>query len=278
LPILGRVTYIKLQGDQLLHLAELARSGGVSVPEFEGIAALALEAYLAARQVASGGGGGGDVGCSGSGSEKKKQSSNSCWVGGGGGGDFLPQLHPLRIELALRISSVLLHMLRRPIEAWEAAYPTYLVAAERPARLGPRGLIITQLLRDHLALIDVRGAREHGDGEHGDFSARGGTSTACGLSSERGGNEWSFLRVSDGLCEEGGGGVVAGASAAGGDKLRALARVRQARAAMGGVVKVLLGTMERASVVHAALKKARLRLHTSDRSEPHSRSRYFGAG
>ena len=270
LPILGRVTYMKLQGDQLLHLAEMAQFRGLPIPEFEGIAAEALEAYLAAQKVASGsdGGGGDGGGCSGSESEKNNISS-PCWVGGGGGGDSLPQLHPLRIELALRISSVLLHMLRRPIEAWEAAYPTYLVAAERPARLGPRGLVVTQLLRDHLALIDVRGVREDGSGDHGVFSARSGTartSTACLLSSEGGSNEWSFLRVSDGLCE-GGGGVVTGAAVTGGDKLRALARVRQARAAMDGVVKVLLGTMERAGVVHAALKKARL--YASDGSDPY---------
>ena len=181
LPILGRVTYMKLRGDQILHLAEMAQSRGLSIPEFEGIAAEALEAYLAAQQVASGGGGGGGGGCNTSESEKK-DIIGPCWVGGGGaGGGSLPPLHPLRIELALRISSILLHMLRRPIEAWEAAYPTYLVAAERPARLGPRGLVITQLLRDHLALIDVRGSREDGGGDHGVFCARGGTATASSL-------------------------------------------------------------------------------------------------
>ena len=255
LPIEGRVTYMKLQGDQLLHLAEMARLSRASTPEFEGVAAEALEAYLAAQQAASGDGDGngdgdGDGGGGGSCSDgKQKKSTSSCWVGGGGS---LPQLHPLRIELALRISSILLHMLRRPIDAWEAAYPTYLIAAERPARLGPRGLIITQLLRDHVARIDVRGGQEGG----GEFDASAsGTRTACGASRE-GWNKWSFLRVPDGYC--GKGGVDAAGAMTGSIKLRALARVRQARAATDGVVKVLLGTMEGAAVVHAALKKVRL--------------------
>lgn len=216
----GRVTYKKLQGDQLLHLAEMARYDGLPSPECDGLAAEALEAYLAAERAAS----------------KGNSSTNSR------GGGSLPELHPLRLELALRISSVLLHLLGRPVEAWEAAYPTYLVAAERPARLGPKGLAITQLLRDHLAFIDVRGGHEsdvvHSPAENG----------ACRF--HEGVDAWSFLRMSQGLE----GGVLPGMA---GEiaSLRALAQAKQARACMVGVAKVLLGTMENAGIVQSTLKQ-----------------------
>lgn len=218
----GRITYMKLQGDQLLHLAEMAHHDGLSTPECEGVAAEALEAYLAAQLVAS---------------EGDRNSNNGNVAVGA-----LPQLHPLRLELALRISSVLLHMLGRPVEAWEAAYSIYQVAAERPARLGPRGLAVTQFLRDHLASIDVRHAQEDHEDVHG--AAHGGRGSGEGA------DAWSFLGVSAGLHE-------AAASTAAGDRLRGLAQVKQARACMNGVAKVLLGTMEQANVVQAALKQAR---------------------
>ena len=93
-------------------------------------------------------------------------------------------------------------MLRRLIDAGEAAYPTYRLAGERPARLGRRGLPITQLLRDPLVLIDVRGGRE--DGGQFDVSASG-TRTTRGASREEGGNDWRLLTVPDGLYGHDGG-------------------------------------------------------------------------
>lgn len=225
LSVEGRVTYMKLKGDQLLHLAELAHCNGWPITERDGVAAEALEAYLAAQLAASNGG-----------STHSTSSNSSSFA------SALPELHPLRLELALRVSSVLLHMLHRPVEAWEAAYPTYLVAAERPARLGPRGLAITQLLRDHLAVIDVGGERS--GGEDANETAR----KACGPAEED--DTWSFLRISNDLNH-----YQAGASATA--KLRAMSQVKQARACMAGVDKVLLGTMENAETVQSSLQQAR---------------------
>ena len=114
--------------------------------------------YFAAQQATSASGDGDGDGAGGGSycDYKQKKSTSSCWVGGG---FSLPQLYPLQIELALRVSSILLHMLRRLIDAGEAAYPTYCVAGERPARLGRRGLLITQLLRDSQLLRCPRGSR-----------------------------------------------------------------------------------------------------------------------
>lgn len=227
LSIEGRVTYMKLQGDQLLHLAEMTRyNDELPSPECDRLAAEALEAYLAAQREAS------------------SKGAHSTTTSSSREGGSLPELHPLRLELALRISSVLLHMLGRPVEAWEAAYGIYLVAAERPARLGPRGLAIAQLLRDHLAFIDVRcSGRESEENNH--ILAENG---ACRL--REGVDAWSFRRLSQSLDR----GVLPGVA----DKnanLRALAQVKQARVCMDGVAKVLLGTMEKAGIVQSALKQ-----------------------
>lgn len=264
----ARVTYMKLRGDQLLHLAEMARHGsGFSTPQCEGLAAEALEAYLSAQQEAS----------------SKMNGSNAAIgiVSSTNGSSIrhsstLPELHPLRVELAFRISSVLLHLLDRPVEAWEIGYPTYLAAAEHPTRLGARGLAITQALRDHLACIEIpQGGGEpqregRGNDEETD-TRRDGSSSAMshgpGSARGRGGDEhgerlvegeWGFLRMSakgDGAQGGGDGRTV-------GDKLRNLAQVKQARACMEAVTatdRVLLGTMEHADVVQSALKQARAR-------------------
>lgn len=221
LSAVARVTYMKLRGDQLLHLAEMAHHDELSASECKRVAAEALEAYLAAQRVAS---------------ECDSNINTSEFAGA------LPELHPLRLELALRISSVLLHLLGRPVEAWEAAYPVYLSASERSALLGPRGLAITQLLRDHVAYIDVRGGEENDEDMNDPI--RDSRGPGEGL------DAWSFLRISGHLAE---GAVVATPSA----KLRALAQVEKARACTTGVARVLLGTMERADVVLSALKQAR---------------------
>lgn len=265
----GRVTYMKLKGDQQLHLAEMARQEcGVPTPECEGLAAEALESYLAAKQEAS---------CqadsminnSNNSSDSNNDSRNS--VNGDanhtrGGGTVLPELHPLQVELALRISSILLHLLDRPVEAWEAGYPTYLAAAEQPARLGARGLAITQALRDHLAHIDVREVDEgyqHDEcGESNDFATHS-SKPAGGMPAhkplvESTEGEWGFLRVPAGLDEAFG--DVAQLRPTARARLRALAQVKQARACMEGVtptMRVLLGTMKHADVVRPALKQAR---------------------
>lgn len=266
----ARVTYMKLRGDQLLHLAEMARhGGGFSTPQCEGLAAEALEAYLSAQQEA----------CSkmndSSPAIKTVKNSNENSIGNC---KALPELHPLQVELALRISSVLLHLLDRPVEAWEVGYPIYLAAAEYPTRLGARGLAITQALRDHLACIDIqqsgRGQQREGRGNSSEqtatrhesssaTSSRQGTSRGTG--EDRHGErlvegEWGFLRMSAECDEARGQGVGDGTNPS--DKLRNLAQVKQARACMEAVSatdRVLLGTMEHADVVQSALKQARER-------------------
>ncbi len=252
----GRVTYMKLRGDQLLHLAEMARHDGVvSIAECESLAAQALEAYLAAQQEAS---------------AKDIDTTNRMISSGGtgsssndsnGNSGALPALHPLQVELALRISSVLLHLLDCPVEAWEVGYPIYLAAAEHPTRLGARGLAITQALRDHLALIDIQG----GEGEQPCEGSRDSEKTGRAHGSAEFGQagragiegEWGFLRMSGAFDESAGPAVRIGRSAS--DRLRILAQVKQARACMEAVTatdRVLLGTMESADVVQSALKQA----------------------
>ncbi|CAM9984921.1 unnamed protein product, partial [Scytosiphon promiscuus] len=253
MPIEGRVTYMKLKGDQLLHLAEMARQEcGVSTLECEGLAAEALESYLAAKHEASGQA---DIMIKTANSNTTTNDGSQKNVGGGsnhsrGSGTALPELHPLQLELAFRISAVLLHLLDRPVEAWEAAYPTYLAAAEQPARLGARGLAITQALRDHLASIEVRPA----DGGHQDeITATHGQGVGGMPASKQAEEvtecEWGFLRVSAGL--NGAFGDVAQLGPTASDRLRVLAQVKRARVCMEGVTpnaRVLLGTMKHADV------------------------------
>lgn len=285
----GRVTYLKLRGDQLLHQAEMARyGGGVSIPECEGLAAEALEAYLTAQKEASS-----NVNSPstittntvnirnstsrGSGRVGSRSSSNSSGSGNNGSG-ALPEVHPLQVELALRISSVLLHLLGRPVEAWEAGYSVYLAVSERPARLGARSLAIAQILRDHLACIDIQGDGVPGHHDlgsrkseknynyHNDDSVsttdcqtttRGLAEGGQGQGLDRG--EWGFLRMSAGSEEyiE----LPAGIGRIPSDNLRVLAQVKQARACMDVASAkkgmVLLGTMAHADIVQSALKKAR---------------------
>lgn len=253
----GRVTYMKLRGDQLLHLAEMARyDGGVPPTECESLAAQALEAYLAAQEEASAK----DINTTktiissgGTGSSSNDSSS--------GNSGALPALHPMRVELALRISSVLFHLLDRPVEAWEVGYPTYLAAAEHPTRLGAQGLVITQALRDHLALIDIQGGGEEQPYEgsitgekagRAHESAEGGQPGRLGVE-----GEWGFLRMSGALDESAG--PTAGIGRTASDRLRILAQVKQARACMEAVTatdRVLLGTMESADIVQSALQQA----------------------
>eukprot|EP00752_Nemacystus_decipiens_P004682 g4270.t1 len=271
----ARVTYKKLRGDQLLHLAEMSRrDDGCSTPRCEGLAAEALEAYLSAQQeacskmddstTATSIVNGNSTRSSGDSIDDDDNNNNSSNNTSG----TLPELHPLRIELALRISSVLLHLLDRPVEAWGVGYPVYLAAAEHPTRLGARGLVITQALRDHLACIEIgeqvegtgnssseqidtrhdgasaisrapRAARGAGDGGHAERLVEG---------------EWGFLRMSADHDEARAQGVGRTVS----DKLRHLAQVKQARACMEAVTatdRVLLGTMEHADDVKSALKQ-----------------------
>lgn len=277
----GRVTYLKLKGDQLLHQAEMARHGGVvSILECEGLAAVALEAYLTAQKEASSNvhnppdaiGTTVDI------SNTNSSSSRSSGSGDSSSG-ALPELHPLRVELALRISSVLLHLLDRPVEAWEAGYPVYLAASERPARLGTRGLVVAQVLRDHLARIDIQGEglpRQHEEGSRNSsekydkhhnksvITTDHKQAITCGEAENRPAEgfiegEWGFLRMSAGGDED----IEkpAGLSRTPSDRLRVLAQVKQARACMNIVTttegRVLLGTMEHAGIVQSALKKAR---------------------
>ncbi|CAM9154519.1 unnamed protein product, partial [Hapterophycus canaliculatus] len=262
MPMEGRVTYMKLKGDQQLHLAEMARQEcGMSTPECEGLAAEALESYLAAKQEASAQTGTMVNAGSSSSNSNNDRSSNDARSdsnhGGRGSGAALPEVHPMQVELALRISSVLLHLLDRPVEAWEAGYPTYLTAAEQPARLGARGLAITQALRDHLASIDVREA-------DGGYQEECGTtkSLSCSHGQGAGGmpvrgesteGEWGFLRMATGLNEAFD--DVTQLRPSSSERLRALAQVKQARACMEGVrptKRVLLGTMKHADVVRSA--------------------------
>ncbi|CAM9663336.1 unnamed protein product [Ectocarpus sp. 6 AP-2014] len=256
----GRVTYLKLQGDQLLHLAEIARHDGeVSMPECEGLAADALESYVAAQDEASSNAiDSSDVVNSRTNTDNGRSHHSSS-----GSSSALPELHPLRIELALRISSVLLHLLDRPIEAWGAAYPTYVAAAERPTHLGPRGLAVTQVLRDHLACIGVRGG---GSGHQQEGSSACKNSKGEEPSHVQdlnggfiGGDEWGFLRMAPGFDE--GSGAVVGIGSTASDKLRALAQMKQARSCLDGMTaakRVLLGTMDHANDVKSALKQARI--------------------
>ena len=252
----GRVTYMKLRGDQLLHLAEMARHDGeVSIPEYESLAAQALEAYLAAQQEAS--------------AKMVIPATNtidnggtrSCSNDSSGNGGALPEIHPLRVELALRVSSVLLHLLDRPVEAWEVGYPTYLAAAEHPARLGARGLAITQALRDHLALINIEGEGGEQQLERSSANERAGTVRRSAKDGQAGRveveGEWGFLRLSTG-CDESAG-AAAGLGRTASDRLRVLAQVKHARACLEAVTateRVLLGTMESANIVQSALKQA----------------------
>lgn len=227
---------MKLQGDQMLHLAEtLYSNDGASNIEFGRAAAEALELYLAAQRVTLN---------SNESSRSNDAQENIRKEIGSSSSFSLPELHPLRLELALKISSVLLHMLDRPVEAWEAAHPVYLAAAERPARLRPRGLAIAELLRDHLTAIDAyMGQKQyHRDGT--DVC----TSVGCGLGEAA--DAWCFLRVSDGFD---GGAPIADASA----RLRAVAQVKRARVAMTGFAKVLLDTMEEGPKIIAALRRVR---------------------
>lgn len=267
----ARVTYMKLRGDQLLHLAEMARhDGGISTPQCEGLAAEALEAYLAAQQEASS-----KLNGFGKANSITNSSSISTSSDSSGSSNTLPELHPLQIELALRVSSVLLHLLDRPVEAWEVGYSTYLAAAEHPTRLGARGLAITQVLRDHLACIDIQqgGGRQHCEGrsnsEQIDTRHDNSSVTTLGQGMARGTGEdgqgerlvqgeWSFLRLST-ECDEARGQVVRDGRMAR-DKLRVLAQVKQARVGMEAITatdRVLLGTMEHADVIQSALKQAR---------------------
>lgn len=272
----GRVTYLKLRGDHLLHQAEMARhGGGVSIPECEGLAAEALEAYLTAQKEAS------SIttnsvainsnGNSSSGGRNGSSSNNS---------SSLPELHPLQVELALRVSSVLLHLLDRPVEAWEAGYPVYLAASERPGRLSARSLAIAQVLRDHLACIDIQsGGVPRQQHQKGIFNSEknepyqdndGSISTTHCQAATRGvaedgqvessiAGEWGFLRMSAGFDEDLE--QPAGTDRTRSDKLRVIAQLKQARASMDVVTategRVLLGTMEHADIVQLALKKAR---------------------
>lgn len=257
----GRVTYLKLRGDQLLHLAEIARhSGEVSMPECEGLAAEALESYVAAQDEASSNtvDSSGDVVNS-----RTNNDGGRSNHGSSGSSSALPELHPLRIELVLRISSVLLYLLDRPIEAWEAAYPAYVAAAERPTHLGSRGLSVTQALRDHLACIGVRsgGSGYQQEGSSACKSSKGGepTNVQDPTGDFVGGDEWGFLRMAPGFDK--GSGAVVGIGSTSSDKLRALAQFKQARSCLDGMTaakRVLLGTMAHADVVKSALKQARV--------------------
>lgn len=255
----ARVTYMKLRGDQLLHLAEMARhDGGFSTPQCEGLAAEALEAYLSAQHEASS-----KISDSTTATNVVNSSSSS------GNGSTLPALHPLQVELALRISSVLLHLLDRPVEAWEVGYSTYLAAAEHPIRLGARGLAITQALRDHLARIDTQPGggwhqrnREQVDNRRDSSSAKAYGQRTGRATGEYGHGErlvegeWGFLRMAA-ECDEAGGHRV-GYGGVRNDKLWHLAQVKQVRACMDAITstdRVLLGTMEHADVVQAALKQ-----------------------
>ncbi|CAB1108314.1 unnamed protein product [Ectocarpus sp. CCAP 1310/34] len=253
----GRVTYLKLRGDQLLHLAEIARHNGeVSMPECEGLAAEALEAYVAAQDEASSNAiESSDVVNSRTNTDNGRSHHSSS-----SSSSALPELHPLRIELALRISSVLLHLLDRPIEAWGAAYPTYVAATERPTRLGARGLAVTQVLRDHLACIGVRGGgsgyQQEGSSACKNSVGEEPTHVQDPTGGFAGGDEWGFLRMAPGF-DEGSGAVVGIGSTASG-KLRALAQLKQARSCLDGMTaatRVLLGTMEHANAVRSALKE-----------------------
>ncbi|CAM9277808.1 unnamed protein product [Pylaiella littoralis] len=284
----GRVTYLKLKGDQLLHQAEMARHGGVvSILECEGLAAVALEAYLTAQKEASSNvhnppdtiGTTVDISNTNSSSSGRNGSSSRSSGSGDSSSGALPELHPLRVELALRISSVLLHLLDRPVEAWEAGYPVYLAASERPARLGTRGLVVAQVLRDHLARIHIQGEglpRQHEEGSRNSkekydkhhnksvITTDHKQAITCGEAENRPAEgfiegEWGFLRMSAGGDED----IEkpAGLSRTPSDRLRVLAQVKQARACMNIVTttegRVLLGTMEHAGIVQSALKKAR---------------------
>lgn len=214
LSVEGRVTYIKLQGDNLQYSAEMAHHDGVSTLECDGIATRALEVYLTAQQAAN---------------------------GSSGRAGALPKLHPMRLELALRISSVLLHLLRRPVEAWEVAYPAYVVASKGPARLGPRGLTVPQLLRDHLACIDVKKVDKAYDG-------RDGLSGASRVLRPGGAEaEWRFLGMSSSLDRRSG-------YQAPHDKLWPLVQVKQAQARLDCGTKILLSTMEYADKALSALQ------------------------
>lgn len=267
----ARVTYMKLRGDQLLHLAEMARhDGGVSNPQCEGLAAEALEAYLAAQQEASS-----KVNGSKAAANIVNSSSNNNSGNSSENSSTLPEIHPLQVELALRISSVLLHLLDRPIEAWGVAYPAYLAAAEHPTRLGARGLAITQALRDHLACIDIQqgaGGQQHearGNNDHTNTCHDSSSATTHGQGTARGTGEdghgeglvegeWGFLRMSAECDETRGQEVGDGRTAS--YKLRTLAKMKKARVCMEAVTsteRVLLGTMERADIAESALKQAR---------------------
>ncbi|CAM9268006.1 unnamed protein product [Ectocarpus sp. 12 AP-2014] len=256
----GRVTYLKLRGDQLLHLAEIARHNGeVSMPECEGLAAEALEAYVAAQDEASSNA----VDSSDVVNGRTNTDHGRSHHGSSGSSSALPELHPLRIELALRVSSVLLHLLDRPIEAWKAAYPTYVAAAERPTHLGPRGLAVTQVLRDHLACIGIRGGgseyQEEGSSACKNSKGEEPTHVEHPNGGFAGGDEWGFLRMAPGFDK--GSGAVVGIGSTASDKLRALAQLKQARSCLDGMTaakRVLLGTMEHADAVKSAVKQARI--------------------
>ena len=260
----ARVTYMKLRGDQLLHLAEMARHDGFSTPQCEGLAAEALEAYISAQQEAS-------SKINGSNAATNNSTSRSSI----GNSSALPELHPMRVELALRISSVLFHLLDRPVEAWDVGYPVYLAAAEHPTRLGARGLAIAQALRDHLACIEIPpgggGQQRESGGNSEEIDTRYDNSSTIshgqGVVHGTGEDEhrerliegeWGFLRMSTECDEAPGHGVGDGRMMS--DKLRDLAQVKHARACMEAVTatdRVLLGTMEHADVVQSALKKVR---------------------
>lgn len=250
LSVEGKVTYLKLQGDQLVHLAEMAnleRNDGnsdvVVVDEkIKDLASQAIDAYLSARRAASGfcdKGESGDISC--------HNKTNSC-SGNCGSCPSLPELHPLRLELAWRTSFVLFYLLGRPVEAWEAAYPIFTVAAEYPARLGQRTFTILELLRDQLAVIDVRAA----DGS----KYREGKGPCCAVHDHDSIREgWGFLRASEttNSCV----GMVNDASGGGAWLRDIVAQVGLSRARMDGVVKVLLGTMVEANIIFLALKTVR---------------------
>lgn len=230
----GRGTYMKLRGDHLLHLAEMARHCDLVSAEENEYATEALDAYLSAQRAVSG--------CT-----ATHYTGADCSADGdcpvSESGKSLPELHPLRLELAYKSSLVLFHFLGRCVDAWEIAYPVYVKATENPTRLGPRGLLVVQLLRDHLASISPQEHALHQEEEHQNLTSHGGVS----LQSEA----WGFLRISSG--------EIHSARNDGSSTSRIVAEVKQARMHMEGIAKVLLGTMSNAGKVLSKLKQVKVR-------------------
>lgn len=260
LSVQGRVSYLKLKGDQLLHVAERAHlrqnsgksilPGAINNSEVQNLASQALTAYLSARQAASGVTRGSHTDFDYDDLKPGDTHHGETSLGKGPEGHpSLHELHPLRLELAWRISSVLLHLLDRPVEAWEAAYPTFKTASEHPARLQQSGLYMTELLRDHLALIDTRSA---GPGHGYQQQGQGGPDTVNEIQDIKEG--WGFLRLNQ---EARGSGDASSHRGGGVGSLSISAQVRHARACMDGVAKVLLETMVAANTVRLALETVR---------------------